>query len=283
MAKRTCSRRELLDRWMGIQEEEDEDDPSPANQCKIRRAKETWFSDCFWFLINLPNESHIWCANSDLIGPLLETFHNYFNDKSIDSPLKHIWKRISSELRQCMQCIFQHHHAQESYSLEYESDVVGPLLKVLCRLDEDRVADHIEKINARMKSGAYDADSCSVEVVCIMFEVLTYPVLLEDQCLVNEFQIFLGAVDNYHDITLAGGQQYLGVYALLFLKSGRARAIGVRLAGCMGKLRSAADLDPLQPLLKKYIGFLGSESLPSTLDDSRPRVQLERTDRKSVV
>ncbi|KAI0518870.1 hypothetical protein KFK09_006307 [Dendrobium nobile] len=277
MAKRSCSRRELLDRWMGIQEEEEDDDPSPAKQEQIRRAKESWFSDCFKFLANLPKESHIWCGYSDLMGPLLETFHYYFNDKSSDSPLKYIWKRISMELGQCMQCIFQHHQAQESYNLEYESDAVGPLLKVLRSLDEERVAEHIEKINARIKHGEYDADSYSVEVISIMFEVLTYPLLLEDQSLVNEFQIFLDIIDNYHDVTLAGSQQYMGVYALLFLKSGRARAIGFRLAESMGKLRSAADLDPLQPLLKKYIGLLGAEVLPSTIDDSRPRVQLERT------
>ncbi|RWW67423.1 hypothetical protein BHE74_00025135, partial [Ensete ventricosum] len=29
----------------------------------------------------------------------------------------------------------------------------------------------------------------------------------------------------------------VGIYALLFLKGGRARAVGFRLAGCMGKLR----------------------------------------------
>lgn len=105
------------------------------------------------------------------MGPLLETFHNYFNEKSSDSPLKHIWKRISVELAQCMQCIFQHHQAQESYNLEYESDVVDPLLKVLRRLDEERVAEHIEKINAKLKHRDYDADSYSVEVISIMFEV----------------------------------------------------------------------------------------------------------------
>ncbi|KAH0465398.1 hypothetical protein IEQ34_005501 [Dendrobium chrysotoxum] len=317
---------------------------------RMRRGRGWWldggfdvigrrFSDCFKFLANLPKESHIWCGYSDLMGPLLETFHYYFNDKSSDSPLKHIWKRISMELGQCMQCIFQHHQAQESYNLAYESDAVGPLLKVLRSLDEERVAEHIEKINARIKHGEYDADSYSVEVISIMFEVLTYPLLLEDQSLVNEFQIFLDIIDNYHDVTLAGSQQYMGVYALLFLKSGRARAIGFRLAESMGKLRllivnatflctvgnkmyiafaiealylldsfsfafpvvlhaqlpyhalspssflkhtfkeerSAADLDPLQPLLKKYIGLLGAEVLPSTMDDSRPRVQLERT------
>lgn len=41
--------------------------------------------------------------------------------------------------------------------------------------------------------------------------------------------------------------------------------------------RRAVDLEPLQPLLKKFIGLLETEVLPSTLKTSRPRVQLERT------
>ncbi|PKA56592.1 putative helicase MAGATAMA 3 [Apostasia shenzhenica] len=278
MAKMAC-RRELLDRWRGIQEEEEEaeDDPSTARQRQILRTKEEWFSDSFSFLASLPKESHIWCDHSDLMGPFLETFHNYFDDKSCESPLKLLWKRISEELSLCMQCIFQHHQAQESFTAEYDSDGVGPLLKVLCCLDEERVTQNIKRINDRMKIGEYDADSYSAEVVSLMFEVLTYPLLLDDQYLVDKFQIFLEAIDNYHDVTLSGSQKYPGVYALLFLKSGRARAIGFRLAGCMGKLRSAADLDPLQPLLKKYVGFLENEVQPSTLNDSRPRVHLERT------
>jgi len=40
--------------------------------------------------------------------------------------------------------------------------------------------------------------------------------------------------------------------------------------------RRATDLEPLQPLLRKYIGFLEMEVSPATLDASRPRVQLER-------
>ncbi|KAG0470402.1 hypothetical protein HPP92_016514 [Vanilla planifolia] len=278
MAKRACGRRELLDRWKGIREQvEDEDDPSPSKQRQICRVKEEWFSDCFGFLENISDEVHLWCGYPDLMGPLLETFHNYYCDQSSNSPLKLMWKRISEELGQCMQCIFQHHQAQESYDLEYESDAVGPLLKVLHQLDEERVAGHIKEINSRIKHGEYDADSYSSAVISIMFEVLTYPVLFDDLSLVNEFQIFLEAVDKHHDVTLAGSQQYPGVYALLFLKSGRARAIGYRLAGCMGKLRNAADLEPLQPLLKKYIGFLETDAVPSTISDSRPRVVLERT------
>lgn len=36
-------------------------------------------------------------------------------------------------------------------------------------------------------------------------------------------------------------------------------------------------MEPLQPLLKKFIGLLETEVLPLTLKTSRPRVQLERT------
>lgn len=35
-----------------------------------------------------------------------------------------------------------------------------------------------------------------------------FPVLLDDQSLVNEFQTFIEAVDDSHELTLAGHQQY---------------------------------------------------------------------------
>lgn len=40
--------------------------------------------------------------------------------------------------------------------------------------------------------------------------------------------------------------------------------------------RRATDLEPLQPLLKKFIGFLETEGLPPAAQASRPRAQLER-------
>ncbi|OVA19261.1 putative helicase MAGATAMA 3 [Macleaya cordata] len=272
MAKKTPTRRELLDRWRGIEEDDDVVCSDPTKQ----RQKEEWFSDTFNFLICLPKETHIWCGSWDLMGPLLETFYNYFKDKRDDSPLKLLWKRISQEMRQCTQCVCQHHQAQEMYTSEYELSSIGPLLKVLRSLDEERVTQHLKEINAKIAQGDYDSELHNAEVVSVMFEVLMFPVLLDDQSLVNEFQIFIEAVDNSHELTLAGHQQYPGVYALLFLKSRQARSIGLRLAGHIGKLRRATDLEPLQPLLKKCIGHLETEVLPSTMETSRPRLQLER-------
>ncbi|XP_073000501.1 uncharacterized protein [Typha latifolia] len=276
MARRACTRRELLDRWRGIQDDLEDDDLSPSKQQRILRAKEDWFSDSFDFLINLPKENHIWCGCPDLMGPLLETFHNYFKDKSNESPLKLLWKRVSIELGCCSQCVCQHHQAQESYEVEYQHNTVDPLLKILQLLDEERVAQHLKEINTRIRHKEYDPKCHSAEVVSVMFEVLLFPVMLDDYSLSNEFQVFIEAIDDSFELTLSSNQQYPGVYALLFFKSGKARAIGLRLARYMGKLRRATDLEPLQPLLRKYIGFLEMEVLPSTLDNSRPRVQLER-------
>ncbi|KAJ1290242.1 hypothetical protein BS78_02G228000 [Paspalum vaginatum] len=114
---------------------------------------------------------------------------------------------------------------------------------------------------------------------CLVYrKVLMYPVLLDDQSLANQFQMFIEAIDESYEVSLSTNQQYPGVYALLFFKSCQARAIGLRLARSMGKLRRAVDLEPLQPLLQKYINFLEAEVVPSTSEHLRPRVQLKRAD-----
>ncbi|CAB4272070.1 unnamed protein product [Prunus armeniaca] len=277
MANKLATRRELLDRWRGIEEEADEDDDriDASKRHRLHQNKEQWFADAFKFLICLPKENHIWCGSWDIMGPLLETFYNYFKDEHSDSPLRQLWRRISEEMRQCIQCISQHYQALEMYSTEYESSSIGPLLDVLRSLDEERVTQHLIEINTKLARKEYDAACDNAEVISVMYEVLMFPVLLDDESLFTEFEKFIEAVDNMHELALAGQQQFPGVYALFFFKR-RVRSVGHRLAGSMGKLRRATDLEPLQPLLKKFIGFLETEVLPSTLKTLRPRVQLER-------
>ncbi|XP_007023652.2 PREDICTED: uncharacterized protein LOC18595576 isoform X2 [Theobroma cacao] len=275
MTKKILSKRELLDRWRGIEEEEEEnDDTDPSVRRRLHKRKEEWFGDAFSFLISLPKESHIWCGSWDIMGPLLETFYNYFKDECNDSPLRLLWKRISEEMRHCIQCVSQHHQAQEMYSIEYELCSIGPLLDVLRNLDEERVTQHLREINERLVRQEYDPVCDNAEVVNLMYEVLMFPVLLDDQSLFIEFERFIEAVDNMHELALAGHQQFPGVYALLFFNR-RVRTVGHRLARSMGKLR-ATDLEPLQPLLKKFIGSLENEVLPSTIETSRTRAQLDR-------
>ncbi|KAK6129452.1 hypothetical protein DH2020_036810 [Rehmannia glutinosa] len=279
MAKKDVTRKELLERWSVIEQEDDDDDLSsvhPIKRRRLRQLKEQWFSDAFNFLIYLPKENHVWCGYWDLMGPLLETFYNYFKDECHDSPLKLLWNRISEEMRSCTLCIHQHHQAQEMYETEYEQSCISPLLDVLHMLDEERISLHLKDLNARIVRGEYDTTRDYGEVVSVMFEVLTFPILLDDQSLATEFQNFIEAIDNSHELTLDGHQQYPGVYALLFFKSRRVRSIGLRLAGHMGKLRRSSDLDPLQHLLKKCIGILETEGVQSATETTRPRVQLDR-------
>ncbi|XWS20599.1 hypothetical protein CRYUN_Cryun31cG0116500 [Craigia yunnanensis] len=275
MTKKILSRKELLDRWRGIEEEEEEnDDSDPSVRRRLHKRKEEWFGDAFSVLMSLPKENHIWCGSWDIMGPLLETFYNYFKDEHNDSPLRLLWKRISEEMRHCIQCVSQHHQAQEMYSVEFELCTIRPLLEVLRSLDEERVAQHLREMNERLVQKEYDPICDNAEVVNLMYEVLMFPVLLDDQSLFIEFERFIEAVDNIHELALAG-QEFPGVYALLFLNR-RVRTVGHCLARSMGKLRRAMDLEPLQPLLKKFIAFLENEVLPSTLETSRPRAQLDR-------
>uniref|UniRef100_A0A0E0QT91 Uncharacterized protein n=1 Tax=Oryza rufipogon TaxID=4529 RepID=A0A0E0QT91_ORYRU len=273
---------QLADRWRGIQEAEEADDdggggePSAARQRRLNQAKEEWFSHCFNFLGSLPKEEHIWCGYADIMGPFLETFLGYFDDQEENSPPRTIWKRISEELNVCAQCVCEHHQAQKDFDSEYRSGV-DALLKVLRLLDEERVTEHLRQMNAKAQLKE-DKPSCHDAEVSIMFEVLMYPILLDDLSLANQFQTFIERIDEIFEVSLSTNQQYPGVYALLFFKSCKARAIGLRLARSMGKLRKAVDLDPLQPLLQKYINFLEAEVLPSTSESPRPRVQLKRAD-----
>jgi hypothetical protein len=226
----------------------------------------------------LPKQEHIWCGYADIMGPFLETFHGFFDDEDENSSLRIIWRRVSQEMGICTQCVCEHHQAQGFFDTEYRSDTVDPLLKVLRLLDEERVTEHLIQINKKIQLKEYDPSCHGAEVVSIMFEVLMYPVLLDDQSLANQFQMFIETIDESYELSLSTNQQYPGVYALLFFKTGKARAIGLRLARSMGKLRRAVDLEPLQPLMQRYINFLEAEVLPSTSEHSRPRVQLKRAD-----
>ncbi|KAL0799672.1 hypothetical protein Bca101_054847 [Brassica carinata] len=277
MTSKVSSSGELLSRWRRIEEDEEEnDDSDPSTVNRINKRKEQWFTDAFTMLISLPKDTHIWCGCSDVMGPLLETFYNFFRDDREDSPLKALWKRISREMRTCAQCISQHHQTQEMYEKEYECGSVGPLLAVLRKLDEQRVTTHLQEINLMIERGAYDQDRHHAEVVSVMYEVLMFPFFFDDMSLCTEFEKFIESIDNIHELAFAENQEFPGVYALLFLNR-RVRVIGYRLARAMGKLRSATQLERLQPLLKKFIGILEMEGMPSASQDPRPRINLDRS------
>ncbi|KFK43885.1 hypothetical protein AALP_AA1G186300 [Arabis alpina] len=277
MSSKVSSSGELLSRWRRIEEDEEEnDDSDPSTVRRLNQRKEQWFTDAFTLLISLPKDTHIWCGHGDVMGPLIETFYNFFKDNRDDSPLKVLWKRISQEMRLCAQCICQHHQTQEMYEKEYECSSVGPLLAVLRKLDEERVTRHLQEINLKVENGTYDPHHHHAQVVSVMYEVLMFPLFFDNMSLCAEFEKFIESIDNIHELAFAENQEFPGVYALLFLNR-RVRVIGCRLARAMGKLRSATQLERLQPLLKKFVGILEMEGLPSASQEPRPRIYLDRS------
>ncbi|GJZ35306.1 putative P-loop containing nucleoside triphosphate hydrolase [Tanacetum coccineum] len=256
----------LLERWKAIEEQDGDDD-----LLHFQHLKESWFTDAYNYLISLPRDgdNHIWCGSWEIMGPLLETFY-HFHDSP---PLKLLWERVSEELQECMLCICYHHQAKETYAADYDSASIAPLLSLLQTLDEERVTNQLKRFNS---CPIKDDGGDDAKLITLMYEVLMFPELLDDQLLVTEFQMFMEAVEHHHQLRLDGHQHYPGVYALLFLKTRKCRSIGFRLASSIGKLRNAADLDSLQPLLKKCIQFLETEVVPSSVETSRPRMQLDR-------
>lgn len=109
---------------------------------------------------------------------------------------------------------------------------------------------------------------CWLSLLSVWAQILMFPILLDDQSLFTEFETFIEAIDNKHELALEGQQQFpvsfvlcicifsrvassffliclglwtepisfQGVYALFFFKR-RVRSVGHRLAGSMGKLR----------------------------------------------
>lgn len=47
-----------------------------------------------------------------------------------------------------------------------------------------------------------------------------FPMLLDDQSLVTEFQVFIEAIDNSNELSLAGHQQYPVIFLSHFLVLG---------------------------------------------------------------
>ncbi|TYK03996.1 uncharacterized protein E5676_scaffold347G001940 [Cucumis melo var. makuwa] len=175
MTSMASTKTQLLARWRAIEEEDETGHGTHMQPHRFQQLKEEWFADAFTYLISLPQESHIWCGSWDIMGPLLETFYNYFKDESHDSPLRRLWKRISMEMNQCIQCVCQHHQAKDMYSSEYELSSIGPLLDVLRRLDEERVTQYLRNINHRISQGEYDAAQDNSEVVSVVYEVCQFP------------------------------------------------------------------------------------------------------------
>ncbi|KAI4387118.1 hypothetical protein MLD38_004973 [Melastoma candidum] len=280
-ARKISCRQELLERWRKIEEEERGGEDYAGTDSSdflhhLQQTKEQWFVDAFNLLICLPKESHIWCDFNDVMGPLLETFYNYCKDERPDSPLRLLWKRMSEEMKTCVRCISQHHQAQLVYNSEYEIDFTGPLLDVVRGLDVQRVTKHLKDFNNKITRREYLPAHDNGEVLALIYEVLMCPTLLDDQLLFSEFEVFVESIDSIHELTLDGHQQLPGVYALFFFKR-RVRSIAHRLAASLGKLRRAVDLEPLQFLLKKFIGLLEADVMASSSEPLEPLLEQDRT------
>ncbi|CAM6095945.1 unnamed protein product [Calypogeia fissa] len=263
----------LLQQWKDIEDLEAEE---PED--KFKAKKEQWFLQAFAFLRDLPDESHCWCGHKEIMQPLLEPFYGYFHETSPNTPLKVLWRRLSKEMRACTRCVVQHHKAKDFYVSEFVEEVVKPLLDIVRALDEERVAGHIKELVHKFNMDTLDPKEDSRAVISVMFEVLMYPFLLDDAEINDTVGLFLLHVEETHDLSLAAGQRYPGVYSLLLHKDQGVRRIAGKLTQSLPTFKDEHEMESIQPMLGMCMNCLEYDSFDSTLyaKHGRPRASFTR-------
>lgn len=264
--KRAALEDRLIQQWKEIEELE-ADEGSNVDDDRFKVTKEQWFLQAFAFLRDLPEDSHCWCGHREIMLPLLEPFYLFYEETSSNSSLRVLWKRLCKELRSCTSCVVKHHKAKEFYISEFMEDVVKPLLDIIRALDEERVAGQMKDLLAKFDANSLDPNEDSASVICVMFEVLMFPLLLEDAEINDILKPFLIHVEESHDLSLASGQRYPGVYSLLCHADQGVRRIALKLAHSLPSFKDEQELESIQPFLQRCLHCLESDAF----DSSSPR------------
>ncbi|KAG0553297.1 hypothetical protein KC19_12G000100 [Ceratodon purpureus] len=244
----------LHTRWLQIEEAYDDTD---SDESDFSRLKELWFVEAFKLLENAPKEEHCWCTYGKIMDPLLEPFSFFFEQPQSD--LHALWRRLCSELNACTKCVIAYHGSKERYSKTYHEAHVEPLLTVLQVLDEDRVATHLQTLMNIVREEKFDSRKHTMEVITVLFEVLMFPSLLEDAEVSERFAPFLLYVEETHDLALAKGPQYPGVYTLLVHSDQQVRRVAFTLVLSLEKIKDVQEMESIAPLLEKIMHCLEFE------------------------
>ncbi|CAI7932066.1 unnamed protein product, partial [Closterium sp. NIES-54] len=192
-------------------------------------------------------------------------YHYHSGPPDTRATLHVLWARMAGEMRACTRCVARYHAAKRVYEEEYVEEVVGPVLETLRRLDEERVAGELRALVGRAGGGTgggvgagfggvfsgaggvssgvgssgsggqvLDAERDGPGVICLMFELLMYPRVLEDAEVFSLAGPVLVLVERHFDLSLTPGQRYPGLYHLMLHPNKDTRAIVYTLAKPLG-------------------------------------------------
>eukprot|EP00850_Spirogloea_muscicola_P007996 SM000041S15555 [mRNA] locus=s41:680126:694929:- [translate_table: standard] len=284
----------LVERWRALEAAEDAAEPEEHT-----RLKEQWFHEAFEFVQELPGGRHAWCQHQELMLPLLEPFYHYDSHATTaesaapESDLVQLWRRVKADLSACTRCIAAYHRGQAYYAQEFEDEVVAPLLDVLRRLDAERVSERCQSLLAKVVAKQYDPVHDGASNICLMFEVLIYPALLDDAEVFESFGPLLKYLVDKHDLKFEPRQSYppsecscllfcwLGLYWLLVHPDAGVRRAAHTLANGIGKFKNGDSLKPLESLIRQFshqleFNLFGAETL-HTVINLKPGASLRKT------
>eukprot|EP00898_Chlorokybus_atmophyticus_P002657 jgi/Chlat1/3392/Chrsp23S03726 len=258
---------ELLRQWQALQASQSEEEEEAWQD-----AKELWFSNAASYL-TAEGRSHWWCKHAKLITPMLEIFFHVDASKEV----KALWNRAARQLGACAQCVVQHHAAIAALREEYDDGSVEPLLQVLQRLNEARMSQQLTVALQTLDAtgaGAQQVDTTGIT----LFEVLSYPTLLEDLEINHKAANLVLQLASTHDIEFAEGERYPGLYTFLMHPNERVRSIVHPMTQRLGRFGSAEEIAVIEPQLKKCMHWLEFDlfddnglAVVQTNDQARPR------------
>ncbi|GBG87746.1 hypothetical protein CBR_g45900 [Chara braunii] len=242
----------LLKQWNAILTEKDE------KECQELRNK--WFFESLPFLVALPDGIHCWCGHYEIAWPSIEPlfYMNKRRDGETVSVVEELWARMSKELAHCVHCVKRRHEGlQEYFNIVQDGESAARLSRIMDRLEMERVAGVVKDLWTQIDQRQFMVQEFGFDnLVTVIYEVLSYPWLLDDAEIFYEFGKVLHYIHEEFSLELADGSEYGGLFWLLFHNDSNVRLDATHLIEKHEELKTAKDMEKIQPLLMKCMTML---------------------------
>lgn len=249
----------LLDRWQ------------QAVDSGELKAKQKWWTDARKWLYAQQNPSHWWCRHGEVVFPLACLL--YYDQQPV---MRELAATMTEQLSCCHDCVLRYHDYKDRYEQAVDDKKDWEkLMQVLRREEAERVVAGL-----RSTFSVNQGDPLPEKVTCALYEVFSYPELLEDQEVMTSLATTLLHLAQDYDIRdLAEGGRYGGLYAMLAHPEARVRSLVTPSVKALGRFVEVGDVAPIRPVLERWVAVLeGTGPVTETCAGQRPVFALNKED-----
>ncbi|KAK9830550.1 hypothetical protein WJX72_012414 [[Myrmecia] bisecta] len=216
-------------------------------QSSGQSVDQQWYSDAATFLHHAEHAEHWWCRHAVLARGLAQLLV-YHDGEAV---VQRIWAEMSKQLSQCAQCVMEYHSAQAYFKETLDEAASDPLLAVMRRLDEERLAAVLGEAPA-VQSG----EDLRPSLVTALFEALSYDSLLEDREVMQKLQAALLHLSRSCELAWADGGRYPGLYRLMAHPDTAVRSLIAPIVKELGPFADELELGSISSVLDHWMHLL---------------------------